>query len=502
MSFKNKLMSKIPTTYILHKSSNKKEAKLIIKGYKAIRKNNLFDDDFYLNKYPKVKNSGMDPLLHYIFFGFDEGKKPNSYFDGLFYKYHYDDVNINPLVHYALYGINENRQIRVNNDNLTHFNNSNKINILFVLHEKIDTIGGTGFTNLDIINSLNNKFQAFILTSDGEDVELWKVDSTLEKIANFNYHPEKYEFSNSKLADIYEEILSKLDIKIVHINHLINHTFDLIEIANKKEIPYILSIHDFYYICPSIHLIDENFNFCEFKCENCKFGNSLKNWQKHGFKLLKNAYLNVVPSLSVMETYTSIYPDLNNFKLIEHGRNIKKSNIEPKLTKNPIKIVIPGHISQHKGSLLIKKIKDLDKTNSLELHFMGTSIPNLNKYGINHGRYERGDFNNIISKINPSFVAILSTCPETFSHTLTESWIAGIPVIATNLGALKERINKTGGGWLVDYKNPQKIYDTILGIDDEDYLKKIENISKIKFRSIEDMTDEYNKIYGEITDEL
>ena len=205
---------------------------------------------------------------------------------------------------------------------------------------------------------------------------------------------------------------------------------------------------------------------------------------------------------SVIEIYKSVYPDLNNFKLIKHGRDIEKSNIEPELSKNPIKIAIPGHISQHKGSLLIKKIKNLDKDNALELHFMGTAIPNLNKYGINHGRYKRGDFNKVIAEINPSFIAILSTCPETFSHTLTESWKSGIPVIATNIGALKERVNKTGGGWLVDYKNPQKIYDKILSIDETDYLEKVENISKINFKSLKEMTDEYNKIYGEMSDEL
>ena len=502
MSFKNRLMSKIPASYILHKSSNKTEAKLIVKGYNAIRKNNLFDDEFYLNKYPKVKASGMDPLLHYIFFGFNEGKKPNKDFDGVFYKYHYDDVEINPLIHYALYGIDENRQIKVANEDLANFNDLNKTNILFVLHEKMGTIGGTGFTNLDIINSLDKRFGAFILTSDGEDVELWKFTSSLEKIANFNCHPKKYEFLDNRLAGIYEEILSKLDIKIIHINHLINHTFDLAEIANKKRIPYIVSIHDFYYICPSIHLINENYSYCEFKCKTCKFETILKDWQKYGFKLLENAYLNIVPSDSVIEIYKSVYPDLNNFKLIKHGRDIEKSNIEPELSKNPIKIAIPGHISQHKGFLLIKKIKNLDKDNALELHFMGTAIPNLNKYGINHGRYKRGDFNKVIAEINPSFIAILSTCPETFSHTLTESWKSGIPVIATNLGALKERVNKTGGGWLVDYKNPQKIYDKILSIDETDYLEKVENISKINFKSLKEMADEYNKIYGEMSDEL
>ena len=74
MSFKNKLFAKIPSRYISHKVKDKTKASEIKKGYKAIRKNKLFDDDFYLNKYPKVAASGMDPLLHYIFFGFEEGK--------------------------------------------------------------------------------------------------------------------------------------------------------------------------------------------------------------------------------------------------------------------------------------------------------------------------------------------------------------------------------------------------------------------------------------------
>ena len=103
MSFKNKLFSKFPGRYISYKVKDKSKALEIKKGYKAIRKNNLFDDEFYLKKYPKVSSSGMDPLLHYIFFGFSEGKKPNNTFDGVFYKNHYSDVDINPLIHYALY---------------------------------------------------------------------------------------------------------------------------------------------------------------------------------------------------------------------------------------------------------------------------------------------------------------------------------------------------------------------------------------------------------------
>ena len=507
MGLKDKFVSKIPEAYILHKTRDKQRARLIIKGYRAIRKNNLFDDEFYLNSYPKVRNSNMDPLLHYIYFGFKEGKRPNKTFDALFYKYNYDDVNINPLIHYALYGLAENRQIKPEN-NLEGYKKSNKKRIIYILHEKIGTIGGTGFTNLDIIEGLNDSYERFILTSTGEELELWIYsEEGLEKI----YHEEinfSNDFSridesnknriisddfenqiyNSKLATVYEEILDKLDVDIVHINHLINHSFDLID--------------------PSIHLINENYQYCNFGCENCHSFNIDKEenshkildiWQKLCYNILKNAEYVIFPSNSAIEFYEGVFNSLDNFKLIEHGRDLENASSKFSLPdEKPIKIVFPGHISPHKGSLLIREIKKLDNDNKLEFHFVGTTIPNLKNYGINHGRYERGEFNGIISKIRPSFIAILSVCPETYSHTLTESIASGIPVVATDLGALKERIEEYGVGWLVNPQNPLDIYNKLISISNEDYLNKIDALSKVKIKSKEKMINQYIGLYDGI----
>ena len=90
--------------------------------------------------------------------------------------------------------------------------------------------------------------------------------------------------------------------------------------------------------------------------------------------------------------------------------------------------------------------------------------------------------------------------PETYSYTLTESWMAGLPVIASDLGALKERISSTGGGWLVDYTNINGIYDLIININQKDYENKLSNISKIKFKDINEMCDEYITLYDKLTD--
>lgn len=531
MGFKDKLINKFPSIYIFFKSNTLKEAIDTVKGYYIIKKNNLFDEEYYLKKYKKVKKSKMNPLLHYLFFGFSEGKKPNPYFDSIFYINKYSDAkqsSLNPLVHYSLYGLKEDRKINIDfNEDISNFA-SDKKKILFITHEKFGALGGTGFTNLDIIESLCEDFQSFILVSTGEEVELWEnmnkiamwnlsytvVNRDYELLLNENNFEK--ELFNDNLRNIYEKVLKSLNIDIIHINHLINHSFDLIEVANKLEIPYIVNIHDFYYICPSIHLLNNCYEFCnlncikdDWTCNTLKIKNSahLKNivetWRKHAYGLLKNSYLNVVSSNSTIDLYKKQYKNLENFKLIEHGRDFEKhESLKEAPNKFPIKIAFPGHLTPHKGSFLIKEIKKYDKDNKLQFHFLGTSIPSLNEFGINHGRYKRDEFYKTIQKINPSFIAILSTCPESYSHTLSEAWNVNVPVIVTNLGALKERVSKTNGGWIVDYKSPKDIYEKIINIykDKEDYLEKLYSISKIKFRSKKDMKKDYEKIYKEIVD--
>lgn len=105
------LISKFPSLYILFKDKHGiKNALINIRGYKAIKKNHLLDIGYYLKNNSDVRLSGRDPIIHYMYHGFNEGRKPNPDFDGDQYLKARNDVkisNLNPLVHYSLYGINE-----------------------------------------------------------------------------------------------------------------------------------------------------------------------------------------------------------------------------------------------------------------------------------------------------------------------------------------------------------------------------------------------------------
>lgn len=113
---KNKFFSKVPLLYILFNRKNKgfKNTILNIKGYRTIKKNSSFDYDYYLKNNNDVKLSNMDPILHYIYYGFKEGRNPNMFFDNNVYLNNNLDIKnsgINPFIHYTLFGIKENRKI-------------------------------------------------------------------------------------------------------------------------------------------------------------------------------------------------------------------------------------------------------------------------------------------------------------------------------------------------------------------------------------------------------
>ena len=72
----------------------------------------FFDTNYYLVNNPDVEKEKCNPLVHYLRFGGFEGREPSAMFSSSWYMATYDDVReakINPLVHYMKIGVRENR---------------------------------------------------------------------------------------------------------------------------------------------------------------------------------------------------------------------------------------------------------------------------------------------------------------------------------------------------------------------------------------------------------
>ena len=393
----------------------------------------------------------------------------------------------------------------------------NKKRILYVMH---DAIGGTPKTNKDLMGVVEGFYDCYLLTSDGNEMILYHfVDNHSSVIEKWKLNTEwiAERFFIEEFRDIYFNILIKYSIDLIHIRHLIYHSFDLPYVADNLNIPLVLSFHDFYFICVSYNLLDGNNIYCGGKCGgNYDCNISLNNftnfynvnkfvhiWREAISNMFNKINCFVTTSDIVKNIFAECYPsmDLDNFYVIEHGRDFNELDedlFEVPSLNNPIKILFIGNINIQKGSEIINELNEVDKENRLELHFLGNTIWELEKVGIHHGTYDRDNLVNEIKKINPSFIGIFSIWPETYCHTLSEAWASGIPVLSTKIGVLEDRVNSCCGGWFIDMANIENTYNMILDIsnNEEEYLSKIDDVKNIAFKSIQEMGNDYLDIYN------
>jgi GT2 family glycosyltransferase len=70
----------------------------------------FFDPVWYAASYPDVRETKLDPLIHFIRYGLTERRDPNEFFDSAWYVERYPDVGLSgqhPLVHYLQSGAAE-----------------------------------------------------------------------------------------------------------------------------------------------------------------------------------------------------------------------------------------------------------------------------------------------------------------------------------------------------------------------------------------------------------
>lgn len=80
--------------------------------YLVIKQSGFFDPAYYLLQYPDCRRADVDPLWHFVRYGWKEGRNPSALFDTEYYLRTNPDVlqaGINPLIHYLLFGCWEGR---------------------------------------------------------------------------------------------------------------------------------------------------------------------------------------------------------------------------------------------------------------------------------------------------------------------------------------------------------------------------------------------------------
>ncbi|MEK4360321.1 glycosyltransferase [Paenibacillus sp. FSL M7-1455] len=403
-------------------------------------------------------------------------------------------------------------------------NPTKKNRILYVTHNTIDEDwlfkrGGTEYHVADLSQSLNSQYDIYTLTTNGRRVLLKEFCNG--SVLNYNFYLknpiETHTFYSDEYRILFEKIVNSFEINIVHVHHFQRHTFDLLDVCVKYDIPVLFTAHDYHLICPSILLMDEKGDYCfnkknEVICQNClhfKMGygtNFRETWKQHVEQNLKKMSLIIFPSKSVYEFFSKEYDLISNdikYTIIEHGIEKYNGTKSHALPEDSFNIAFVGNFAKHKGSNIIADV--INKTNSSlginyflfgEIH--DPIINELKKGNLyKMGQYNRSNITELLNQANIHLVCLLSVVPETFSFTLSEAWSAGIPVLVNDRGALGSRVEEEINGWKVQNLNSNELIQVITNIisDKNNYKIVKDNVMKMQVNEISRMSYEYDMLY-------
>ena len=397
----------------------------------------------------------------------------------------------------------------------------NRKNILILIHDWNDAennLGGTTLHVYDLIRTMRDKYNFHVLApADG----IYKLTSYFEDDVKCLKFPaidsyNLFGFYNSQYRKMIEDIVEGFRIDTIHIHHMIGHFFDIMDVAKEKNIYSLITLHDFYSLCPSINMLFKMEKYCpnlrNKDCGECliyKTGirnNVIDNWHDKWGSFLSNFDKVIVPSMNTKKEIGKTYKNLK-IDVIEHGIDLEKSNYISNIeNSNTYNVAFVGVMTTHKGGKILEELIRKTKGSNLKFHLFGTSeFKELEKNKSNytyHGRYKREELPTLLAENNINLVCNFSIWAETYSYTLTEEIASGVPVLSFNIGAVGDRIKENKYGYIVDIdSSTDEIIEKINNIFTEKdiYNKTIKSIEKYHIKTTDEMCKEYIQIYKKQT---
>ena len=361
-------------------------------------------------------------------------------------------------------------------------------------------------------------------------------------------------YDNHFFDQTFLSILRQENPDLVHFQHFIALSANLMRIAKEERIPVVFTIHDFFILCHRIHLLKQDNHLCPgplygLECVSClndyytlkpkdtrtKF--FLKNkdilpfsfikWTKRFFippkflgekeyevfhryrfmyEILKIPDVLLVPSFFVKEQFLKYYPFIESrLKVVPLGILPVQGQEREKRVNGKVRFCYFGNILPLKGlHLLIDAFKALPQGKAT-LTIYGSRNPWTETYydGLKtqadgfpvdfRGPFKR---ENLSEALRDQDVAVLpSICPESFSFIIREANSMGLPVIGSRIGAIPEAVKEGENGFLFEPGNIKELRDCMLRFVEEPELLQKMALKMPKVKSMTEHAKELIEIY-------
>ena len=192
-----------------------------------------------------------------------------------------------------------------------------------ILHIMHGSTGGTEQHIQQLMTSEEEKFRHYMLVAVDD---IWHLkDANTGSVLNYKFVRQQ----DQLWAEFLREICASFRINLCHVHHIAHCRPGLLAALGEIDVPYGVSVHDFYFACPTVNLLDAEGIYCgaetaRSKCENCLKAQShfsdidVGTWRSQHEKLINRANFVIAPSQSAADTFNRYFPRAS-MQVIPHG---------------------------------------------------------------------------------------------------------------------------------------------------------------------------------------
>ena len=345
---------------------------------------------------------------------------------------------------------------------------------------------------------------------------LVKYDWNNVTVYSYSVNDVTSNYSNKTVSEIFDKVLQVEKPDLVHAHSVQGMGLEIFEKCKKHNIPYVITLHDFWWSCPRQFMLDINKQYCGITkreplvCYKRCSENISNNF--HRIQMMNGVIKNAVRVFTPSKSFSKIIGSHFDFVKVDVNENgINKVNIKKKNNDDfCVNFGYVGGKENIKGyDTLTEAFKNVDFS-KVKLHL----TDNLTKLGGSY-RFDK-DFpkegivvypyltekgmNDFYSKIDA--LIFPSKCDESFGLTVREAISRGVFVICSKCGGPVDSITDYQNGRIFDKGNSIELKKCI------DYV--VNNIEKIrckdnwnygKFKDFSEQSSELISVYKEILEE-
>lgn len=313
-----------------------------------------------------------------------------------------------------------------------------------------------------------------LLTRNGHKVILYeKSNESIENLPFFRkviFFLRDLNFSKAVYGQI-REIVKREKPDIAHVHNIFLCVTPSVYLALRDEgVPVVQSLHNYRFFCIRGSFFDGR-SVCE-KCKDKQFFNAIikKCWRNSFF--ISCCFVRLLFKTRSFLKYIDSYIATSRFsrdKFIQLGLNKERiflkvnfAEIEPEANSEDRNYALfLGRLVDYKGVETLLKAYKIDPSYNLKIIGDGPLESKIQSLASSHGSIElmgRIERQLVLSAIkNSSFVIFPSECYENMPLVLIESFAHSKPVIASNLGAIREFVIDGVNGILFEPGNERDL---------------------------------------------